>query len=432
MYGISAAVSGTPAPITETPRGAWYALAVVTLVYALNIADRFVLSTLIEPIKAEFALSDAAIGFLTGTALAIFYVTAGIPLGILADRVNRRNLIAGSLAVWSLMTMVCGLAQNFWQLLLARIGVGVGEAGGTPSSQSLLADKFPERRRALVMSIFAVGASIGGLLGSSVGGWLAQEHGWRTVLLVFGLAGLPVALLVLLTLAEPRRGALDAPAAMVPAPTFRDTLRFIAADRALLHLLLGAMIVTFWGWGLIWWTPAFLSRSHGLTVGEAGALLGPMHGIGGTLATLATAWAMGTRLGRDSRHQLWFLVVTTVAGLIPAILVYSANDLATAHWALWIFLPITYINLGPTLALLQNLVPPTMRAQVCAVLLFVANLANLALAPQLIGLASDWVAAGPVPGAESLRYVLLGVTLTGIWGAWHYYAAIRHLKPAST
>src|ERR1700730_4953376 len=181
-------VPGAP-PAPAAPRDRWYVLAVLTGVYALNIADRFSISTLIEPIRQELRLSDSGIAFLTGVALALFYVTVGIPIAALADRKSRRNILAIALAIWSGMTALCGLAQNYWQLLLARFGVGTGEAGGTPPSTSMLADRFPPARRPMALTIFALGACLGAWLGTSVAGEAAERAGWRAAVLVVGIPG---------------------------------------------------------------------------------------------------------------------------------------------------------------------------------------------------------------------------------------------------
>src|SRR5262245_54477041 len=244
------------------PRDRWYVLAVMTVVYALNIADRFSVSTLIEPIRLELQLSDSGIAFLTGSALALFYVTVGIPIASLADRANRRTILAISLAVWSGMTALCGVAQNYWHLLLARFGVGIGEAGGTPPSTSILADKFPAARRPMALTIFALGACLGAWLGSSVAGGVAETRGWRAAFLALGIPGLLVALLVWLTVREPVRGALDHVSAPSKTNTIAATLRYISRRRAAIHLLIGGTVATFWSWGLMWWTPTFLVRSH--------------------------------------------------------------------------------------------------------------------------------------------------------------------------
>lgn len=407
--------------------GAVYVLVAMTLIYALNIADRFVVSTLIEPIKHEFQLSDAAVGFLTGVGLAIFYTTAGIPLGMLADRTNRKRLIAASVLAWSVLTALCGLSRTFWQLLLTRIGVGVGEAGATPAQQSLLADLFPPRWRSMAMTVFALGAGLGSMAGASLGGWLNDRYGWREALMAFGAAGVPLALLVLFTVKEPMRGRMDAQARADQAG-LGETLRYILRHKALFHVLAGATVITFWGSGLAWWTPAFLTRSHGLSVGQAGGLLGPMYGLGGTAVTILTAWFMGVFGKRDARLQVWFLAVTTLLGVIPSAVVYGARSLELATAMLWIFIPLTYLYIGPTLGLIQNLCPSPMRAKATAIVLFTANMANLALAPQLIGLASDWLASYLARPQESLRLVLLACTVTGVWAAAHFALAARTVR----
>jgi hypothetical protein len=418
-------VSATPAADSGVARR-WYVLLVLTLVYALSIADRFVMSTLIEPIKADLGLSDSSIGFLTGSSLAFFYVTAGLPLATLADRANRRTMIALALAAWSVMTTLCGSVQNYWQLLLARIGVGVGEAGGTPPSASLLSDYFAPRRRALALSVFSVGASLGSMMGSSAG-YASDAWGWRAAFLVLGVPGVAVALLVASTIREPERGRLDnAPAS--GRTSLRDTLRFARAQPALLHTWIGATVYTLWSWGLMWWTPSFLVRSHHMTLGDAGGALSLMHGIGGTAVLLITMLLMGPLGRRDPRLVPWFVAGCIAIGTIPSVIAYSVASGRTALLMLWLFIPLSYAPFGPTFALLQNLVPASMRAQAVAVMLFCANIANLVIAPQAVGLASDWL--HPVYGAESLRHVLIPMAFTGFWAAWHYWRCATYMRSA--
>jgi MFS family permease len=408
----------------------WYVLAVLTLVYTFNIADRYAISTLIEPIKADLHLTDTAIGFLTGTALAIFYTGMGIPLGLLADRVNRRNLIALSIAIWSVMTAACGAARTFTQLLLARIGVGVGEAGGTPGSQSMISDLFPFKQRALATLIFALGASAGSMLGSVVGGSISDRFGWRWAFLVLGIPGVLIALLLRLTVREPKRGAYDAVSDSTHhPPTLGETLRFMLQQKALLHTLAGSALVVFWGWGLLWWTPAFLMRSYGLTTSMAGGLIGTISGIAGTLGILAGAWVIHKSGQHDPRWQPWVVALATVFGAAASVAAYGSYSRSITVLMLWLFVPVAYLNIGPQLALTQSLVKPRMRALSCAVLLFVVNFANLALAPQLIGLASDVLNAHTTAGHESLRIALTGTTVFGFWAAYHWWAAGR-LLPA--
>jgi len=410
------------------PRDRWYVLGVLTVVYALNIADRFCMSTLIEPIRAELHLSDSRVAWLTGGALGVFYVTVGIWVAVLADRLNRSRILAVALAAWSGITALCGLTHTYTQLLLARFGVGIGEAGGTPPSTSILADKFPPARRPLALTVFALGTCLGAWLGSSLAGDAAEHSGWRAAFLVLGVPGLAIALLVALTVREPRRGQLDAAAAAIPSASLVDTLRFLGRQRSALHLLIGGSVATFWSWGLIWWTPAFLQRSHHMTVGQAGALLGKMHLIAGTASTLLTALLMGQRAAADPRHVTRLLAWVTIVATIPSILLYRADSESAATVLLWIFVPAVYFYIGPILGLLQNVTPANMRATVCAILMFAANIANLLLAPQIVGWLSDWFATSFGAGVESLRWALLLLAPTGLWAAWHLWMAGKTIR----
>jgi MFS family permease len=224
----------------------WHVLGAMTAVYAFSIADRYVVSTLIEPIKADLQLSDTGVATLTGVSLAIFYVFCGLPLARVADRTNRRDMIAVALAAWSVMTVACGLAQSFWQFMLARIGVGVGEAGGTPPAQSLLSDYFPWRARAFAMSVFSIGASLGSMLGS-MAGYVSDLWGWRVAFLALGIPGALWAIVVKFSIDEPQRGALDVRGDS-PA-TLRETFRFVMGQSALLHAIAAASVWTLWSWG---------------------------------------------------------------------------------------------------------------------------------------------------------------------------------------
>jgi predicted MFS family arabinose efflux permease len=422
---LSPRVEPEGAPV---PADRWYVLAVLTVVYALNIADRFSISTLIEPIRLELHLSDSGVAFLTGVALALFYVTVGIPIASLADRANRRNILAIAIALWSAMTALCGLAQNYTQLLLARFAVGIGEAGGTPPSTSILADKFPAARRPMALTIFALGACLGAWLGSSVAGAAAERAGWRAAFLVLGLPGLLVAAIVWLTVREPRRGALDAAPAIPARSTLAASLRFIATQRSAVHLLAGGSVATLWTWGLMWWTPAFLQRSHHLTVGQAGGLLGPMHLVAGTAGTLLAGWVMSRPAAADPRYVARLLAWGMALATVPSVLVYWVTSDWAATALLWIFVPAVYFYIGPILGLLQNVVPAHMRATTCAVLLFTANVANLVIAPQAIGWLSDWFAGSFGAGRESLRWALLLLAPAGFWAAWHLWTSAATIR----
>jgi len=405
----------------------WYILGILTGVYCSNIADRYVISALIEPIKSDLQLSDTAIGFLTGTALAIFYTGVGIPLGIIADRVERRKLIALSIGIWSLMTAACGSASTFTQLLLARIGVGVGEAGGTPASQSMLADIFPFSQRVAATSVYTMGAAAGSMLGSAAGGRIADAFGWRAAFFALAIPGVLMALLVRFTLREPQRGTLDR-VEESDTPSFAQTLRFIRSQHSLLHVLAAATLVTYWGWGLMWWTPAFLMRSHHMTTGEAGTLTGTICGIAGAIG-IVTGGALIHRLNRkDARWQVWIVAIATFCATFASIGAYAVVDVATAKILLWLFVPMAYLNLSPILSLTQSLVLPQMRALTCAIMIFGANVANLALAPQLIGIMSDLFLAKTAAGPDSLRRALILTAFTGFWASYHFWAAGRCIR----
>lgn len=401
------------------PRDRWYVLAVLTVVYALNIADRFSISTVLEPIRRELDVSYASIGFLTGWAQGMFYVSVGIPLAVLADRISRRNILALALASWSAMTALCGLAHSYSQLLLARFGVGIGEAGGTAPSTSMLADKFPPARRPMALTVFALGTCLGAWLGSQVAGAAAERAGWRAAFVLLGVPGLVMALIVWLTVREPHRGQLDSSAAAVQAASLSDTLRFLGRQRSAWHLIVGGSVATFWSWGLMWWTPTFLQLSHHLTVGAAGALLGPMHLIAGSGGTVLAAILMGLRSAADPRYVTRLLAWVTALSTVPSILAFGVVSTKAATVLLWIFVPSVYFYIGPILGLLQNVIPPNMRATACAVLLFTANVGNLILAPQVVGWLTDWFTGAFGAGSEALRWALLLLAPTGFWAAWH-------------
>ena len=408
---------------TEPKR--WFVLLLLTAVYALNIADRFVISTLIEPIKAELHISDSAVGLLTGGALAIFYVTAGLPLSVLADRVNRRNLVAISLGVWSLMTAICGITRSFGQLMAARVLVGVGEAGGTPPSQSLISDYFPWRQRAFALSIYAVGASIGSMLGTSAG-YLSDLWGWRSAFLVLGLPGLILAGVLYGTVREPARGRLDVASTAQHRSGFKDMLAFTWHQPALKHALLGGALYSTWAFGSLWWSPSFLVRSHRMSLGDAGGALSLMHGIGGTAVLLGTTFLMRILTARDARAVPWFLALCCALGTIPAITALTVPSRTAALAMYWLFVPLSYAPIGPCFALVQNLVPALMRSKIVGLFLLMTTLGNLVIAPQLVGIASDLLA--PRYGSDSLRVALMPLAVVGVWAAWHFWMCSRKLK----
>jgi predicted MFS family arabinose efflux permease len=415
------------APATASVLMRWYVLLVMCLVYMVSIADRYVISTVLEPIRLELHLTDSGVAFLTGVSLSLFYVSFGIPISLLADRMNRRNIIAVSLIAWSAMTMLCGLAANYWQLLFARIGVGIGEAGGTPAASSIISDYFPAHRRPMALTIFSLGAPVGAWVGADVAGRIADAYGWRAVFLALGVPGIIFGALVYFAVREPQRGQFDAKDAARRC-SLADTTKFLLSQRSACHLMLASALTALWGWGLTWWTPAYLMRTYALTAGHAGSITGPIHLVAGTGATIFTGWLLGRPLMNDPRRVVWLLGGGIALATIPSIIIFSTHSLALAQAMLWIFIPSIYFYIGPCFGLLNNLSPPRMRAQFCAATLLIANVGNLIIAPQLIGFLSDLFAPHHIANAASLRAALLCLAPTGFWSAYHYFSCARTLR----
>jgi predicted MFS family arabinose efflux permease len=405
-----------------------YVLGVLTAVYVSNYVDRQILSILLQPIKVSFGLSDTQLGFLSGISFAIFYATLGIPIAMWADRGNRRNIITFATSVFSVMTALCGFAQSFVQLALARIGVGIGEAGSSPPTHSIVADLYPPRERATAMAIFALGVNIGILIGFLVGGWMNEYFGWRAAFMVVGVPGLLLATLVRLTVREPPRGESEGRVheAQSGAPPLGDCLRLFWRCRSLRHIALGAALNAFVGYGAVAWVPAFLIRSFGMRTGDVGTALALIIGIAGGIGTFLGGYFADRLARRDVRWNVW-LVAACVGGGAPfAFGVYLAPS---ASWALLAFVvpaAVGALFLGPSLAMVQGLVPLRMRTVASAVLLFVINIIGLGLGPQMIGIVSDLLA--PRFADESLRYALLAIGLVNVWAALHFWLAGRTLE----
>lgn len=399
----------------------------MVLVYTLSIADRYVISTVLEPIRLELQLTDSGIAFLTGVALALFYVTMGFPLSWLIDRGNRRNIIAVCLVLWSAMTAFSGMAKNYVQLLLARIGVGIGEAGGTPGASSIISDYFPAARRPMALTIFSLGAPIGAWLGADIAGMINDAFNWRTVFLVLGIPGIVVGVVIFLTVQEPRRGRLDHKGGDRAGASFMESMRFLWTQKSAVHVMVASALTALWGWGLMWWTPTFLIRNYAMTPGEAGAIVGPIHLVGGGLATLATGWWMAHPSMSDPRRIVRMMGTIIGISTIVSFVIYWTRDLQLASVLFWIFIPSIYFYIGPCFGLLTNLCEPRMRAQFCAATLFLANVGNLIVAPQMVGILSDTFAPDGVANGESLRLAMLCLVPTGLWSAWHYFVSARRI-----
>ena len=421
------AALGLAAPQSASFAERWYVLIMMCLVYTLSIADRYVVSTVLDPIRRELHLTDSGIAFLTAWPLAIFYVTLGFPLSYLIDRRSRRKIIGVCLVLWSCMTTLCGFAQSIAQFFFARVGVGVGEAGGTPGASSLLSDYFPASRRAMALTVFSLGAPIGAWLGYNVAGTIADHYGWRAVFFALGLPGVLAGVAVWFTVREPRRGCLDSDDDTA-TPSFMTTMRFLWEQRSAVHLMVGSALCALWGWGLMYWTPVFLQRTYHMSLGEAGDVTGPVHLWGGALATVATGWLMGRPAMADSRRIVWLMGAGTAVATLASGVIFYTHDLALAKAMFWIYIPAIYFYIGPCFGLLNNLAQCRMRAMFCATTLFLANVGNLVIAPPLIGGLSDWFAPNHVSSAASLRLAMLCLVPTGLWATVHYFISARDIR----
>jgi predicted MFS family arabinose efflux permease len=275
----------------------------------------------------------------------------------------------------------------------------------------------------MAFTVLALGAPIGAWLGADVAGAVASARGWRAAFLVLGIPGLIAGVLVYLTIREPVRGRLDA-AGDSPKPSMFDSLRFLLSQRAAFHVMMTTGVCSFWGWGLMWWTPTFLIRTYGMDVGEAGAVVGPIHLIGGIAASLGTAWLLARPSMMSPRRVLWVLVVGVGFATVPSFIVYFTHELWLAKCMLWIFIPAIYFYIGPCMALLQNLAPHCMRSMFIAWSLLVGNIFNLIIAPQMIGALSDHFGGSGGADAASLRLALLLLAPAGFWATWHAYRAM--------
>ena len=412
-----------------SPRYRKYVLFILFVTYVLNFLDRQLMTILLEPIKQEFGASDTAMGFLTGFAFALFYATLGIPVARLADSWSRRNVIAISLTLWSGMTAMCGAAGSFGQLALLRIGVGVGEAGGTPPSHSLIADYFPPEQRSTAFSIHATGTQFGVLIGMLGGAIVAETMGWRMAFVVFGLPGLLMGLLVATTVKEPAR------LAPVNKGSMWKDINLVWRLPGFVKISWAGALTGLAGYGLGAWAPSFLIRTHGLSLIEAGIMLGVTGAIGGICGAVIGGILCDRLSQRDLRWQLWFPALGAFASapllcgflLWPESQAWSVGDLKVPVAMVFMLFGgiISAFWIGPTYAAIQNLAPENMRTQASALFLFMFNLIGLGLGPLLIGFASDILA--PSLGSDSLRYAMaagLGAVLVGaflFWGAAPLY-----------
>lgn len=421
-------MSDDPAPDTAgavSPGYRHYVLFVLFLGYVTNSIDRGVLGILMPPIKQEFALTYTQVGLLGGLAFALFYATLGIPIAALADRTSRKWVLTTCILVWSGMTALCGLATNFVQLLAGRIGTATGEAGASPASHSLISDYFPPDRRGTALALYALGVSVGGIVGLPLAG-LANDHlGWRTTFIFAGTPGLVVALLMATTVREPRRARGGAPRGVIAASF--GAVPELMRRAAFRNMALGVALHSFVWYGVSTFNSLFLTATHHLSVSA----------VGGWLAALSVAGAAGTfvggmiadRLARrfaDQRFYMWAPGAAAMLGipfqifgyLAPTVPLAMSGFAGSAFFASFFF--------GPSFAMGQALASPSRRALAASVLLFMQTLIGLGIGPVVTGMISD--ALTPSFGAEALRWSMALVALVNLWAGYHYWRAAKTVR----
>lgn len=416
------------APYTEfSPAYRRVVLALLVVCYVFNFIDRQLMTILLEPIKTEFGASDTAMGFLTGFAFALFYATLGVPVARLADRWSRRNVLAIAMVLWSGLTALCGAAGSFWQMALLRVGVGVGEAGGTPPSQSLIADYFPPEQRATAMGIHATGPQIGVLLGMFGGAIIAESLGWRMAFVIFGLPGVLVGLLIAVVIREPRAEPQPAGESMWGA------IGRIWRTPAFAMLSIATAFTALSGYGLGTWAPSFLIRIHGLSLTEAGLILGLVGTFGALLGAIIGGIACDRLARRDRRWQLRLPAIGAAVSLVfmslfvmwPESGVWTLGEFRVPHAAAFLFLGSVFSSfwLGPTYAAVQNLAPVHLRTQAAAMLMLLFNLIGMGIGPIAVGVFSDlWQ---PALGVEALRYAMLAGLSGTVLGTIFYWISAK-------
>lgn len=415
-----------------TARYTNYVLGVLVVVYVFNFVDRQILAILAPAIKDELGLSDTQIGLLSGLAFGIFYATLGIPIARLADRYSRVNIISICLFIWSLMTALSGFATNFVQLLIARIGVGIGEAGGSPPSHSLIADYFAPERRSTALGIYALGIPVGILFGNLAGGWISEFFGWRNAFFLVGIPGVILAIVLKMTVKEPPRGYSE------PVQTKKETdqvpfttvVKHMWGLKTFRYISLGCATQAFVGYGAIAWMPSFLVRSHDMSIGEVGTALGLIIGICGGAGTLLSGM-ISDRLGaRDVRYYMLIPAYAFLIAVPTGCIVFLMDNV-------WLVLglyciPAFLVNLytGPTFGMTQSLAPLAMRAAASALLLFIINIIGLVFGPTAVGVISDLLQSSMSMDANrSLQMALLGTNVVYLLSFFFYWMASKSLEP---
>ena len=416
--GTAAAPSGTV--------GRRVTLIVLTLIATVQFFDRALMVVVMEPIKREFALSDSQLGLLAGFSYAAAFALAGIPLGWIADRTNRRNLLALLLAGWSALVALAGSAGSFAALVATRVGIGAADAGGQPCSVSTIADLYPQHKRASAVAVFYVGVPLGMLLGFMAGGFIAAQYGWRTGFYVAAVPGVVLTLALLLFTHEPRRGAVDAGTHDAPPPSLGATLRFMRGQSSLTLIMAASVLVTASSSAMMSWIGSLLVRSHGLTLQQVGLVTALCMGGVGALGTLA-AGALADRLGAlDMRWQPRLMAMGAALIALFGCAVSLLPSIVATAVALALFAACVAGLNGPTYALTQSLVAVRMRGLSMSTLVVLLNLIGVGVGPTMAGILSDIFAARY--GADSVRWAMVCVLLLNLPAVWLFARAAHSIR----
>ena len=413
----------------------WIALLLLVLAYVCSFVDRQIFAILQQPIKTAMHLSDTELGLLGGLAFAVFYTGFGIPLARLADQYSRTTIISICLALWSVMTAMCGAATGFLTLALARVGVGVGEAGCSPPAHSLIADYFAPRERSTAFGIYTLGIPIGGALGLLIGGYVNVALGWRQAFFVVGAPGLLLALIIAFVLKEPPRGLsenLEAVSAAKP-PTLGEVARTLWKRKTFHHLCAAFALTAFAGYGVNTWYPTYFIRTFGLDTGTVGLVSAISTGLFGGISSYLGGVLADRYSKRDLRWICWIPAIALVMNIPFAITLMFQEKFSTAIPILFVGYLFSSVHLGPIFGVAQTLAPLRMRALTASILLFATNLVGIGLGPLSVGIESDLLTKLGVNTAgfgatNSLRYALLVNSAVTLWAVVHYVLAARTLR----
>ena len=402
-----------------------YVIFLLAIVNMFNYIDRTILSVVLQPIKDDLGLSDTQLGLLTGLAFALFYAVCGIPIARWADRGVRRNIISLAIAVWSVMTALTGIAQNFYHLLLARIGIGAGEAGCLPPSHSIISDYFPVEKRSSALAIHATGATLGGMIGLALGGWIATLYGWRAAFLLLGLPGLLLALIVRFTLKEPPRGYSDDISTTDPPAPLSMTLRKLFQKKSYFHLIMASALAVFSLVGINQWLPSFYTRNYGLTTAQTGFFFGFVYGAGGAVGAILGGFLADLLTRRNIRYVAWFACIIYLLAFPFCFGLFFMPNAFLALTLNFVYVMITGASNGPIFAMIQGVAGVHTRAVAIAISMFVCSVVGMGAGPFFVGYLSDLLAGSL--GDHSLKYALVVSSCLTLFPAVHFFLASKHL-----